>query len=114
MKLPERPGAKSVEQLMQEYIELQQHIKFKSMELDELKEKINDITPEDKLVIENVGIFQRKSGSVRRRLDKNLVKNFLEPEVFEQCHTESQVKPSVSIISWENNELRKKSIEGNK
>jgi len=107
MILPQPKQEASVEDLMKEYVTLQQHIKGKTLELEDLKTKIDGLIPEDKFVIEGVAIFQRKAGSVRKLFDKLKAKDYLSEEQYISCIKESPVKPSVTIISWDNNELRK-------
>jgi hypothetical protein len=112
MELPKPQQPKSVEELMKEYVVLQQHIKGKTLDLEDLKTKIDSMIPEDKLSIEGVAIFQRKAGSVRQLFDKTKAKEYLNEEQYNSCIKESKVKPSISIISWENNELRKTMMKG--
>ena len=114
MELPKPQQAKSVEQLMKEYVALQQKIKFDTLELEDLKENINKMIPEDKLSVEGVAIFKRSAGSVRQLFDKTKAKEYLNDEQYNSCIKESKVKPSISIISWENNELRKTMMENKK
>jgi hypothetical protein len=112
MILPKPQGEKSVEELMKEYVSLQQRIKFDTLELEDLKVKIDKMIPEDKFAIEGVAIFQRKAGSVRQLFDKTKAKDYLNDEQYNSCIKESKVKPLISIISWENNELRKQMMKG--
>ena len=114
MILPEKKEEKIVAELLQEYVELQQQIKGKTLELDSLKDKIDSMIPDDKFAIEGVAIFNRKKGSVRKNFDKDKAKEYLTQEQYSSCITETQVKPSISIISWDNNELRKAMFKGNK
>ena len=107
MELPQPQGEKSVEELMKEYVVLQQRYKNIEIEMSEIKDKVSTQITDDYFAIPNVAVFKRKKGSVRKLLDKNLVKNFLEPEQFEACHKTSEVKPSISIMSWDNAELQK-------
>jgi nucleoid-associated protein YejK len=103
---------KTVDDLLKECVDLQQHIKFKSLELEELKGKIDKMIPDDKYEIEGVAKFTRRAGGTRKLFDKNLVKNFVTPDEYEQCFKISETKPSISIMSWDNAELQKKMMEG--
>jgi hypothetical protein len=114
MILPKPQGEKSVEELMKDYVTLQQIIKFNELELEDLKVKIDKMIPEDKFAIEGVAVFKRSAGSVRKNFDKEVAKGYLTQEQFDSCIKESKVKPSISIISWENNELRKSMMKGKK
>lgn len=110
MELPHKKET-TVEDLMKECVRLQQHIKGKTLELEDLKTKIDGMIEEDKFAIEGVAIFQRKAGSVRQLFDKKKAKEYLNEEQYNSCIKESKVKPSISIISWENNEIRKQMVE---
>ena len=107
MIFPDAMVEKSVEELMKECVKLQSHIKGKTLELEDLKTKIDKLIPEDKYVIDGVAVFKRSAGSVRKNFDKEVAKGYLTQEQFDSCIKETQVKPSISIISWENNEIRK-------
>lgn len=96
---------------IQEYVTKKQEVDKLQEELDYLKTQLDASITEDHLSVEGVGVFSRKASFVRQNFDKKKAKEYLTEEQFNNCLKESNVKGSVSIMSWDSYLARKNAME---
>lgn len=96
---------------LKEYIALKEQRDELDAKLNNLKFDIDMAISDDYIEIENVGSFKRGKSSVRKSLDRKTVEKLMPTDLLPQCYKETQVKGSVTIMSWDAMQRQKQYLE---